>query len=101
MVALGGCGVVWDDGHGFRHALGVGLVSWPIPTEPDPATVAGVDVYGVGVLATKGTAGVVIGAASERYVELGADRLITLDCLRCDLAQAHPRGGAIQSGTAR
>ncbi|MBR0680154.1 hypothetical protein GXW74_06625 [Roseomonas eburnea] len=98
-VAPAACGIVWDDGTGRRHALGIGHVSWPVPPADRPATVSGVDVAGVAVLATTISSGIVVGMARERSVHLGDEQLLSLDCLDCDLADARPRGGAAREGT--
>lgn len=92
------CGIVWDDGAGRRHAVGLGHVSWPVPRTAEGATVAGVDVVGVAVLATTISSGLVLGMARERSVHLGEDRMVGLDCLDCDLADARPRGGTAREG---
>lgn len=93
-----GCGVVWDSG-GQRHALGVGLVSWPLPDDTRKTAVHGVDVLGAAALATRDTAGIVIGYERDRAVTLDGDRIVTLDCLDCDLARAHPAGGTLTKET--
>lgn len=88
------CGVVWDDGAGRRHAIGLGYISWPVQSASQTATVTGVDAVGVAVLATTMSSGVVVGMVRERSVRLVDDQVVTLDCRECDLADAVPRGGA-------
>jgi hypothetical protein len=88
MCALSGCGVIWDSG-GQRHAIGLGYVAWPIADPQQTTAVQGVDVIGAAVIATQNDAGIVVGYTSERSVILRNDQVVTLDCLKCDLADAH------------
>src|SRR5271165_545434 len=94
-LCLSGCGVVWDDEKGFRHALGIGYLTWPSIKGSDPPTVTGVDTYGMAILVTRAATGVTIGMTRERYVGLGNNQFIALDCLECDLATSRPRGGGV------
>lgn len=94
-LALAGCGVVWDS-DGQRHALGIGMVSIPIPPADRSALVTGVDVYGVAVLATRSATGFAVGFTRERVVTMNGDHAIALDCLQCDLAKSNPRAGTAQ-----
>ena len=98
-VAPAACGIVWDDGDGRRHAIGLGHVSWPVPPPARAATVSGVDVVGVAVLATTISSGLIVGMARERSIHLGEDQLVNLNCLECDLADARRQGGAAREGT--
>jgi hypothetical protein len=99
-LPLAGCGVVWDS-NGQRHAIGLGLVSWPLPNPARATIVHGVDVFGAAVLATRDTVGLVLGHERDRAVTLDGDRIVTLDCLDCDLAAAHAAGGIFPKETAR
>lgn len=83
-LSTGGCAVVWDSG-GTRRAIG--FVSWPLPAPGDAAQVAGVDVIGLGLLATRASTGLVLGWSRERFVGLGAEGFVAVDCLECDLAK--------------
>ena len=95
MLLLSGCGVVWDSG-GERHALGIGYIAWPLPATNQATVVQGVDLIGAAVLATQNDIGVVVGYSSERSVKLDKDQVVTLDCLKCDLAGAHPSVAAVR-----
>lgn len=93
-LALSACGIIWDSG-GNRHALGIGYITWPLPPPDTSAYVSGVDIVGSAVLATSMATGITVGYARERTVKLSGDRFVTLDCLDCDLANAHPLAGAV------
>jgi hypothetical protein len=95
LVAPAACAIAWDDGDGRRHALGLGHVSWSLPVAPAVLAVHGLDVIGVGLLATRSATGLVIGFGRERIVQLGDDQFIALDCLDCNLAESRPRGGTV------
>jgi hypothetical protein len=89
------CGVVWSaDGRG--HAIGFGYVSWPIADPNGSAVVRGIDVFGAAILATKDTMGVTVGYSRERTVTLDEDRIVSMDCLECDLADARLGGGTVR-----
>jgi hypothetical protein len=92
-LILSACGAVWDSG-GERHALGIGYVAWPMPAENNTTVVQGVDVVGAGLLATQSEIGIVVGYNSERSVKLDNNEVVTLDCLKCDLAGARPSAAA-------
>lgn len=96
-ILLCGCGIVWD-ADGKRHALGLGYVAWPTAPANQTTVVEGIDVIGASVLATHDAVGLVVGYGRERSVKLDNNQFVTLDCLQCDLANAHPAAGSISDG---
>ncbi len=89
-LVLGGCAIVWDDGDGRRHFIGLGHVSWS-PGRTETATVVtGTDIVGVGVRATSDSAGVSIGYSSDRVVRVGDNTAVTMMCVTCDLNTSNP-----------
>ncbi|WP_137127347.1 hypothetical protein [Roseomonas sp. HF4] len=52
----------------------------------------------VTVLATTISSVVVVGMVRERAACLCDDQVVTLDCLECDLTDAHPPGAATTQG---
>jgi hypothetical protein len=67
-----------------------------MPAANNTTVVQGVDVVGAGLLATQSEIGIVAGYNSERSVKLGNNEVVTLDCLKCDLAGAHPSAAAVR-----
>ena len=98
LLMLSACGVVWDEG-GQRHAIGFGMVSWPLPATATPQIATGVDVLGIAVLATQSTGGLIVGYGRERTVHLSRDTFLTLDCISCDLARANARSGTVKEAS--
>lgn len=94
LLPIVGCGVVWDS-DGQRRAIGVGYVSWPLPDADQKTVVYGNDVVGAAVLATRNSTGLAIGFSRERTVTMDGDRFVRMNCIECDLIDAHVDGGTI------
>ena len=90
-ATLSGCALSWDDAEGKRHLLGLGYMVVPQPQPNSSVTVHGLDMAGIGFLATRERTGLTVGYVSERFVTLGEEAAVEMPCITCPADQLAPR----------